>query len=72
MANKAYGNNSSSIFLDTLKSSLSGGLNWDPKDTTEKWIYTEHQVTTTGTVDMITAGEMFLGTATACTAADMI
>lgn len=72
MANKAYGSVSASIFLDEVKSSMSGNLDWDPKDTTEKWIYSEHQVTTTGTVDMITTAEEYLGTAVESAAGDKI
>ena len=72
MADKAYGSVSASIFFDELKSSMSGNLDWDPKDTTEKWIYTEHQVTTTGTVDMITTAEEYLGTAVESAAGDKI
>ena len=72
MADKALGSLSASVFMDDVRSSFAGGLSYEPDDSNDKWIYSEHNVTTTGTVDMITAGEMFLGTATACTAADMI
>ena len=73
MADKALGSLSASVFMDDVRSSFSGGLSKEPaEDGDDKWIYSEHDVTTTGTVNMITAGEMFLGTATACTTADKI
>ena len=72
MADKALGSLSASVFMDDVKSSFAGGLSYEPDNSDDKWIYSEHNVTTTGTVDMITAGEMFLGTATACASGDKI
>ena len=72
MADKALGSLSASVFMDDVRSSFTGGLSYEPDNSNDKWIYSEHDVTTTGTVDMITAGEMFLGTATACASGDKI
>ncbi len=72
MADKALGSLSASVFMDDLRSSLTGGLSYEPDNANDKWIYSEHSVTATGTVNMITIGEMFLGTATPCVAGDKI
>ena len=71
MADKAIGSLSASVFMDDVKSSMSGSLSYEPDDANDKWIYSEHDVTTSSG-NMITAGEMFLGTATACAAGDKI
>ena len=70
--NNGIGNLSASVLLDDIKSHMSGTLNWTTLTSDEKWIFSEHSVTTTGTVDMITTGEMFLGTNTATAAGDKI
>ena len=72
MADKATANISASVFMDDVKGSFNGNLSLEPYNDTEKWIYSEHLVTTTGTVDMITTGEMYLGTNTASAGGDKI
>jgi hypothetical protein len=68
MADKAYGSVSASIFLDEVKSSMSGALNYEPKDTNDKWLYAKVAVSNTSS-DLI-ADRDYLGTADATVAAD--
>ena len=70
--NNGLGSISASVFVDKVKSHFSGNLDWVTKTTSDKWIYSEHNVTTTGTVDMITTGEMFMGSSTTAAAGDKI
>ena len=44
MADKGISNLSASVFMDDIKSSMSGSLNYEPKDANDKWIYAEISV----------------------------
>ena len=41
MADKATGSSSASVFMDDIKSSMGGSLNYEPKDANDKWIFAE-------------------------------
>ncbi len=56
MADKASGNTSSSIFLDEIKSSMSGILDYEPKDANDKWVFAEVSVTHDASTDLLTTG----------------
>jgi len=44
MADKATGSTSASVFLDEIKASMGGSLNYEPADTTQKWVFAEQSV----------------------------
>ena len=50
MADKGISNLSASVFMDDIKSSMSGSLNYEPKDANDKWIYAEISVGSTDTI----------------------
>ena len=58
MADKALANLSASVFMDDIKSSMSGFLNYEPKDANDKWMFAEISVGTNA--DLIAALD-FLG-----------
>ena len=49
MADKAIANISTSIFLDEIKSSMGGELNFEPADSGDKWIFSEASVSSSST-----------------------
>ena len=70
MADKAIANTSASIFLDEIKSSMGGELNFEPADAGDKWIFYEVAVSSSSG-DLITTID-FLGTDTATTTSDKV
>ena len=70
MADKAIANTSASIFLDEIKSSIGGELNFEPADIGDKWIFHEVNVASDHT-DLITTID-FLGTDTATVTGDKV
>jgi hypothetical protein len=70
MADKAITNISTSIFLDEIKSSMGGDLNFEPADDGDKWIFNETAVSSSSG-DLVTTID-FLGTDTATTTSDKV
>ena len=70
MADKAIANMSASIFLDEIKSSMGGDLNFEPADSGDKWIFYEVAVSNSSGVLVTTID--FLGTDTATTSSDKV
>ena len=68
MADKAYGNVSASVFLDDMKSYMSGALNYEPKDSNDKWLFAEVAVNNTSS-DLVTDRD-YLGSADTTVVAD--
>ena len=60
MANNAKAGLSASILFDEIKSRLTGSLDFQPVDNTQKWIYKRHSVPATP-ADLFTANDEFLG-----------
>ena len=71
MADKASGNTSSSIFLDEIKSSMSGILDYEPKDANDKWVFAEVSVTNGASTDLLDTGDSYLGSSTQVATADI-
>tara|TARA_Y100001938_G_scaffold22808_1_gene29566 strand:+ start:2709 stop:3188 length:480 start_codon:yes stop_codon:yes gene_type:complete len=72
MADKAYGSVSASIFLDEIKSSMSGALNYEPKDTNDKWVFAEVTVDESASTDLLDTGDSYLGSSTQVATADKV
>ena len=70
MADKAIANTSASVFLDEIKSSMGGELNYEPADAGDKWAFYEVSVSSSSG-DLITTID-FLGTDTATTTSDKV
>tara|TARA_R110000765_G_scaffold47325_1_gene97267 strand:- start:572 stop:1045 length:474 start_codon:yes stop_codon:yes gene_type:complete len=68
MADKATGSLSASVFLDDIKSSMSGSSIYEPKDANDKWIFAEIAVSNSSG-DLVAALD-FLGSVTTITASD--
>ena len=68
MADKATTSSSVSVFMDDIKSSLSGSFNYEPKDANDKWIFAEIAVSNSSG-DLIAALD-FLGSTTTIHTAD--
>jgi len=66
MADKATSNSSASIFLDEIKSSMGGALNYQPAaaiaaSSGEGWVYGEYLVAYNGNTTFFTAASDFMG-----------
>tara|TARA_R100001244_G_scaffold39083_1_gene35288 strand:+ start:231 stop:704 length:474 start_codon:yes stop_codon:yes gene_type:complete len=46
MADKATGSMSASVFMDDIKASMAGSLSYEPKDSSDKWMFAEIAVST--------------------------
>ena len=68
MADKATGSSSASVFMDDIKSSMGGSLNYEPKDANDKWIFAEVAVGNTS-ADLV-ADLDYLGSTTTTVVAD--
>ena len=68
MADKAIANTSASVFMDDIKSSLSGSSSYEPKDANDKWLFAEVAVSNTS-ADLV-ADRDYLGTADTTVVAD--
>ena len=69
MADKGISNLSASVFMDDIKSSMSGSLNYEPKDANDKWIYAEISVGTNA--DLVSALD-FLGSTDTIATSDAV
>tara|TARA_R110000787_G_scaffold139116_1_gene252780 strand:- start:1460 stop:1936 length:477 start_codon:yes stop_codon:yes gene_type:complete len=72
MADKASGSIASSIFLDEIKSSITGLLNYEPKDANDKWVFAEVAVTNGASTDLLDTGDSYLGSSTQVATADVV
>ena len=77
MADKAIGKNSASIFLDEIKSSLAGNLNYEPSveiasTSGEGWVFSERAVSTSAGVNLLYTSDTFMGTSSAIINTDII
>jgi len=63
MADKATGSSSASIFLDEIKSAISGGINYEPKDSNDKWVFAEVAVDSSGA--LISTSQDYMGSGVA-------
>jgi len=69
MADKGISSSSASVFMDDIKSSMSGSLNYEPKDTNDKWIFAEVSV---GTNANLVAALDFLGSTDTIATSDAV
>jgi len=79
MADAANTNTSIEIFLDEVRSKMSGTLDYTPKDTNDKWIFAEVSIDDTASADLlaIAAGAGsdypdYFGTSTAVASGDKV
>jgi hypothetical protein len=68
MADKATGSSSASIFLDEIKSAMSGSFNYEPADSTQKWVFAE--VSVNSDAALLGTGNDYLGAGTAVATGD--
>ena len=72
MADKASGNTSASVFMDDIKSSLSGSNNYTPVSADDDaWVFAEVGVTHSGT-DILDTSDSYLGSANAVSTSDKV
>ena len=69
MADKATASLSASVFMDDIKSAMSGSYNYEPKDSNDKWLFAEIAVSNTST-DLIADMDYLGSTATTVVADD--
>ena len=67
MADKGTASLSASIFLDEIKSSMGGSSSYEPKDSSDKWLFAE--VAVSSAADLV-ADRDYLGTADTTAVAD--
>ena len=72
MADKATSSASAAVFLDEVKSAMSGTFNYEPKDTNDKWVFAETSVDNTASTDLLDTGDSYFGSATQVATADII
>ena len=72
MADKAVASSSANIFLDEIRSSMSGSINYEPKDTNDKWIFAEVAVSNSASIDLLDTGDSYLGSSTQVATADKV
>ena len=63
MADKAISSSNASIFLDEIKGAIGGSLNYEPKDTSDKWVFAEVSVNASG--DLISTSQDYMGSGVA-------
>ena len=68
MADKATASSSASVFQDEVKSAMSGSLNYEPKDSNDKWLFAEIAVGNTS--DDLVADMDYLGSVDTTVVAD--
>ena len=68
MADKAIASSSANIFLDEIRSAMSGSLNYEPKDANDKWLFAEVAVSNSS-ADLV-ADRDYLGTTDTTVVAD--
>ena len=79
MADEAITNTQIEVFLDEVRSKLSGAYNYEPVDSTEKWVYAEVAVNNVASADLlsVTAGDTsayptYMGTSDVVASGDTI
>jgi hypothetical protein len=72
LVDAAVGSTSVSIFLNEIKSSMSGLLNYGPKDANDKWVFAELNVPGDSSADLLTTSHDYLGTTDAVATGDKI
>ena len=72
MADKGIGNTTASVFMDNIRSSLGGTLQYEPAESSEKWVFAEVAVDATASTDVLDTSDSYLGDATAVDTADVI
>ena len=70
MADKATASSSASIFLDEIKSSIGGNLNYEPADTGDKWVFAE--IAVNADANLLSTTHSFLKSGTALVVGDKI
>ena len=70
MADKATGSLSASIFLDEIKTSMSGKSEYTPADAAEKWVFAEVSVGNGASTNLLGTGNDYLGSGTAVALTD--
>ena len=68
MANKAFSNIRTSVFKDKMKSAISGSLNYEPADSSQKWIFTRKSIN--ASANLLGTQKDFLQTGEAITVSD--
>ena len=71
LVDAAVSSTSVSIFLNEIKSSISGVLNYAPKNSADKWVFAELNVSTSS-ADLLTTSHDYLGTTDAVATGDKI
>ena len=72
MADKATTSSSVSVFMDDIKSSLSGSFNYEPKDANDKWVFAEVAVGSGASTDLLDTGDSYLGSSTQVATSDVV
>ena len=72
MADKASGNLSAAVFMDDIRASLGGILQYEPSDENDKWVFAEVSVDATASTDVLDANDSYLGVSTAVATGDII
>ena len=71
MADKGIASLSASVFMDDIKSAMGGSLSYEPKDSSDKWVFAELNVSTSS-ADLLTTSHDYLGTTDAVATGDKI
>tara|TARA_R110002096_G_scaffold148391_2_gene309083 strand:+ start:919 stop:1398 length:480 start_codon:yes stop_codon:yes gene_type:complete len=72
MADKATGSSSVSVFMDDIKSAMSGSFNYEPKDANDKWVFAEVAVSNAASTDLLDAGDSYLGSSAQVATGDLV
>jgi|TARA_R100000030_G_scaffold89988_1_gene74460 hypothetical protein len=72
MADKASSNLAASIFMDDIRSSISGSFNYEPKDANDKWVFAEVAVGNGASTDLLDTGDSYLGSSTQVATGDKV
>ena len=72
MADKATAGISAEVFMDNIRSNLSGTLAYIPKDANDKWVFAEVAVTNGASTDLLDANDSYLGIAAAVHTSDIV
>ena len=72
MADKAVGSSSVSVFLDEVRSSFGGNLNYEPKDANDKWVFAEVAVGNGASTNLLDTGDSYLGSSTQVATGDKV
>tara|TARA_R100000700_G_scaffold12508_1_gene17789 strand:+ start:2134 stop:2604 length:471 start_codon:yes stop_codon:yes gene_type:complete len=72
MADEATTNTQIEVFLDEVRSKLSGTYNYEPADSTEKWVYAEVSVDNSASTDLLDTSDSYFGSADQVATGDKI